>query len=157
MICVRSSHHYKKGVLRNFAKFTVKHLCQSLFFNKIAGLRSATLLKKRLWRRCFPVYFVEFLTTPFLQNTSGRLLLLCDGDCNTVIPFNTERLINMSTIRQTIFVKGMFFFFLSLFYIMWLAFNLYVVYWKWCRIAVCWTLYAGWPLKGHTFLNKPVA
>ena len=48
MICVRSSHHYKKGVLRNFAKFTVKHLCQSLFFNKIAGLRSATLLKKRL-------------------------------------------------------------------------------------------------------------
>ena len=24
----------KKGVLRNFAKFTGKHLCQSLFFNK---------------------------------------------------------------------------------------------------------------------------
>ena len=32
----------------NFAKFTGKHLCQSLFFNKIAGLRPATLLKKRL-------------------------------------------------------------------------------------------------------------
>ena len=27
----------KKGVLRNFAKFTGKHLCQSLFFNKVAG------------------------------------------------------------------------------------------------------------------------
>ena len=26
----------KKGVLRNFAKFTRKHLCQSLFFNKVA-------------------------------------------------------------------------------------------------------------------------
>ena len=25
---------YKKDVLRNFAKFTEKHLCQSLFFNK---------------------------------------------------------------------------------------------------------------------------
>ena len=25
---------YKKGVLRNFVKFTGKHLCQSLFFNK---------------------------------------------------------------------------------------------------------------------------
>ena len=25
----------KKGVLRNFAKFTGKHLCQSLFFNKL--------------------------------------------------------------------------------------------------------------------------
>ena len=28
----------KKGVLRNFTKFTGKHLCQSLFFNKVAGL-----------------------------------------------------------------------------------------------------------------------
>ena len=36
----------KKGVLRNFTKFTGKHLCQSLFFNKVAGLRTATLLKK---------------------------------------------------------------------------------------------------------------
>ena len=38
----------KKGVLGNFAKFTGKHLCQSLFFNKVAGLRPAILLKKRL-------------------------------------------------------------------------------------------------------------
>ena len=29
----------KKRVLRNFAKFTGKHLCQ-LFFNKVAGLRT---------------------------------------------------------------------------------------------------------------------
>ena len=28
----------KKGVLRNFAKFTGKRLCQSLFYNKVAGL-----------------------------------------------------------------------------------------------------------------------
>ena len=28
----------KKGVLKNFAKFTGKHLCQGLFFNKVAGL-----------------------------------------------------------------------------------------------------------------------
>ena len=26
-----------KGVLRNFEKFTEKHLCQSLFFNKVVG------------------------------------------------------------------------------------------------------------------------
>ena len=34
-----SSHQgrsIKKGVLRNFTKFTEKHLCQSLFFNKVA-------------------------------------------------------------------------------------------------------------------------
>ena len=28
----------KKGVLRNFAKFTGKHLFQGLFFNKVVGL-----------------------------------------------------------------------------------------------------------------------
>ena len=47
----------KKGVLRNFAK------------------RPATLLKKRLCRRCFPVDFAKFLGTSFLQSTSRRLLL----------------------------------------------------------------------------------
>ena len=26
-----------KGVLENFSKFTEKHLCQSLFFNKVAA------------------------------------------------------------------------------------------------------------------------
>ena len=62
---------YRKGVLRNFAKFTGKHLCQSLFFNKAASPRLVTLLKKRLWHRSFPVNFAEFLRTSFLQNTSG--------------------------------------------------------------------------------------
>ena len=36
----------KEGVLRNFARFTGKQLCQSLFFNEVAGLRPAILLKK---------------------------------------------------------------------------------------------------------------
>ena len=56
----------KRGVLRNFANFTGKYLCQSLFLNKVAGPRSATLLKKRLWHRYFPVSFAKFLRTPSL-------------------------------------------------------------------------------------------
>ena len=56
---------YRKGVLRNFAKFTWKHLCHSLFFNKVVDHRPATLLKKRLWHRCFSVNFAIFLRTPF--------------------------------------------------------------------------------------------
>ena len=53
----RSSHQkcsVKKDVLWNFAKFTGKDLCQSLFF---------------------PLNFAKFLRTSFSQNTSGRLLL----------------------------------------------------------------------------------
>ena len=29
-------------------------------FDKVAGLRPATLIKKRLWLMCFPVKFVKF-------------------------------------------------------------------------------------------------
>ena len=52
------------------------HLCQSLFFNKVAGLRPAALLKKRLWHRCFPVNFAKFLRTTFLTEHLRWLLLL---------------------------------------------------------------------------------
>ena len=61
----------KKGFLRNFAKFTGTYLCQCLFFNVVAGLRTATLLKKGFWKRCFPVNFAKFLRNLFSQNTSG--------------------------------------------------------------------------------------
>ena len=38
-------------------------------------MKPSTFLKKRLWHTCFPVNFVNFSRTPFLQNLSVRLLL----------------------------------------------------------------------------------
>ena len=68
LTCMGSFSSYKqllrKGVLRNFAKFTGKHLCKNLFFNKVAV--------NKLWHRCFPVNFAKFLRIPFLQNTLGE-------------------------------------------------------------------------------------
>ena len=66
----------RKGFLRNVAKFTGKHLCQSLFFTKVAGLRlrPATLVNKRLWHRCFPVNFGKFLRTSFFTEHLRWLL-----------------------------------------------------------------------------------
>ena len=57
-----------------------RFLTQIIFWTVIrfhyrSSRRPATLLKKRLWHSCFPVNFAKFLRTPFLQNTSGRLLL----------------------------------------------------------------------------------
>ena len=52
----RSSHRrcsIRKGLLRNFVKFT----------------------SARVWHRFFPVNFAKCLRIPFQQNTSGRLLL----------------------------------------------------------------------------------
>ena len=38
----------KTGVLGNFAKFTGKHLCQNLFFNKVAGAACNFIKKETL-------------------------------------------------------------------------------------------------------------
>ena len=65
----------RKGVLKNFVKLTRKHLWQSLFFNKVAGLGPTTLLKKRLCHRCFPVNFTTFPRTPFFIEHLEWLLL----------------------------------------------------------------------------------
>ena len=62
---------YKEKYFRNFTKFTGKHLCQSLFLNKVAGLRPATLLKKKLWHTRFPVKFAKFLIKPFHRTPLG--------------------------------------------------------------------------------------
>ena len=55
---------YRKGVLRNFAKFTGKHLCQSLFFHLSQSIS------------CFPVNFAKFLRIPFFTGHLRWLLLL---------------------------------------------------------------------------------
>ena len=70
----RSRHRMcsvKKGVLKNFAKFIEKQLCQSLFFNKVAGLKSKTLLKKELWHRRISMNFAKFLRRPFYRTPLG--------------------------------------------------------------------------------------
>ena len=75
----RSSHpevFCKKGVLRNFAKFTGKHLCQSLSFNKVAGLW--LLMRLVRWKAviCFSMHknlfkrlslYLFFFIRPFVS------------------------------------------------------------------------------------------
>ena len=70
-----------KFTLSNPFIFIIKHQSNRWLLQKqppevCCKKRPATLLKKRLWHRCFPVNFVKFLRTPFLGNTSGWLLLL---------------------------------------------------------------------------------
>ena len=65
-----------QGVLGNIMGVVGEHLCWALHFNRVTGLKPMTLLISRLWRGYFPVGFVKFLVVPFLQSTSGRLVLL---------------------------------------------------------------------------------
>ena len=56
---------YKKVVFRNFTKFTRKHLCQSLFFNKVASQISKN------------TFFIEHLrATAFYSTTKLALILI---------------------------------------------------------------------------------
>ena len=55
----------KKGFLRNLVKFTGKHLCQSLLFNKVESLRPATLLKKKALAQVFSCEFYEISKNTF--------------------------------------------------------------------------------------------
>ena len=68
-----------RGVLRRKVFLEIPQNSQENTCPKVSFLIklqvALTLFKKKLWHRYFPVNYVEFLGTPFLQNTSGRLLL----------------------------------------------------------------------------------
>ena len=59
-------------LFKNVVKFKLKIPCRSLLFNKILCLKSATLLKKRLRNKFFPVILKNAF---YLQNTFGRCCL----------------------------------------------------------------------------------
>ena len=52
----------KKGVLKNFTKFTGKHLCQSLFFNKVNSQTFTNLQKQQLQKNVSSSEYVIYIT-----------------------------------------------------------------------------------------------
>ena len=65
---VRSSHpevFYRKGALRNFAKFTGKHLSQSLFFTKICRSEACNFIKNETLAQTFSCEFCEISKNTF--------------------------------------------------------------------------------------------
>ena len=66
------------SVRKSFTKITGKHLCQCLFFNKVAVMKLQGSLKtlgnliKKETHWCFRVNFVKFLRAPFLQVTVSQ-------------------------------------------------------------------------------------
>ena len=74
----------EKVVIKNFAKLTGKHLCQSLVFNKVEGWRPVTLVEKR----CFSANFAKFSRAP---NSSGRLLLYVSLNLVPLMPGDNKK------------------------------------------------------------------
>ena len=65
----------KKGVLKNFSKFTGKHLCQILVLKKLQSL-ACNFIKKEILTQAFSCEFCEISkNTFFYRNICGRLRL----------------------------------------------------------------------------------
>ena len=101
----------KTGVLKNFAKFTGKNVCQSLFLIKLQG-EACKFIKKENLAEVFPCEFCEIFKSNFLQYISGGWLI-SSGSCNLVIllvtilkKYRNERAI--TNLRFTIAIKSTF-------------------------------------------------
>ena len=70
-----SQMFFKIGVLKNFAKFTRKHLCKD-----VARLKACNFVKKRLQHRHFLVKFAKFSKTPLLTASE-----FCIDGCVTIV------------------------------------------------------------------------
>ena len=78
LVMVRSSHPVvlnKKDVLRNFAKFTEKHLCESLVLNKVAG-QACNFIKKQTLAQVLSCELCEISKNTFFKEHLRWLLLL---------------------------------------------------------------------------------
>ena len=60
----------KKVVLKTSQNLQEGTFARSFFIDKVAG-KPATLLKKRLWHRCFPVNFEKSLKKTFSYRTAS--------------------------------------------------------------------------------------
>ena len=83
----RAELFYKKGVLRKSAKCTRKHLCQRLFFNKVAGLRSKAciFIKKEFLTQLFSCEFCKFSKNTFFYRTPSVAAKILNVICRTLI------------------------------------------------------------------------
>ena len=77
----RSQMFFETGALKNFAIFTGKHLCWSLFLIRLKDWRPAFPLEKRLQHSCFSVNIAKCLKAALLWNTCSLYFseILCDG------------------------------------------------------------------------------
>ena len=75
----RSQMFFKIGVLKNFAIFTGKHVCNSLFLIK---LKACNFIEKRLQKVFCRTFLNLFLRTPILKSISIGCICNKSNECN---------------------------------------------------------------------------
>ena len=75
----------KRSVLKHFAKFTGKHLCQSLIFNKIRPEVFTNFIKKEALGQMFSCKFCENFNNIFSYRTpTGASVAILQDSCNGI-------------------------------------------------------------------------
>ena len=69
----------KKGVPKNFAKFSVKHLCRSLTFSKVAGCRHANVIKRGSEEDVFCGFWKIFMKTFLMKHLAITASVFCSS------------------------------------------------------------------------------
>ena len=84
----RSSHRRcsgRKGILRNFEKLTGKHLCQSIFLNKVVGLLACIFIKNEALAQVLSCEFCKISkNTCFYRTPPGACF--CQNEVNHHAP-----------------------------------------------------------------------
>ena len=95
----------KKSVFRNFAEFSGKHLCQTLFFNNVAGLgpRACNFIKKEVLAQVFSCEFCEISKNTFFHRTplvaawgENKSPLAC-SDLQNLFSIHLSRILSLIT------------------------------------------------------------
>ena len=68
---IRPEVFLRKGVLKTCSKFTGEHPCRSAISIKLL----CNFIEITLQHGCSPVNLLHIFITPFVKNTSGRMLL----------------------------------------------------------------------------------
>ena len=77
-----------KNVFLKISQNSQENTCARFSFLIKLQTSACNFIKKRLWHRCFPVKFSEFLRILFLQNTSRRVFLTYSGKAENLWTFD---------------------------------------------------------------------
>ena len=106
----RKKKKKKKDALKNFAKFTGKHLWRSLVFNKIAGMRPVALLNKETSTQVFCCEFCKIFKNTFFIEPLRWLLLEKYTKTGIVINFDIIPALNENNKKSFKTATCIFFF-----------------------------------------------
>ena len=95
----------KKGVLKDFAKLTGKHLCQSLFLNKVVDWGPAIFFKKETLTQVYSCDVCEIFNGTPPGDCFRKVFITVFEDCEVVEDFEEDCKVDCEQLGSKHFCK----------------------------------------------------